>query len=119
MGIDFMTLLTEEEPVDSAIETDDDDPVSKLQRRFSRQRSAAPDIKDRTTSFQRTPSVRRRNERNESFLSRQGSISYKERKVMRSDLSITQDAEEVEIFVSTYSKCYFCRVIMRKYDLLD
>ena len=96
MGIDFMTLLTEEDNVESGIEIDIEEAEDR-QRRFSKQESCALIPREKAGSFLRQESRFRR--RASSFLRQESRI--RDSSIMSSEFGIAEHAEQVEVIVST------------------
>ena len=86
MGIDFMSLLSNEEDPDSAIESDTEPPLEVRKRRFSQQMSCVGDeVKPRSRTFLRQESV------------------FAEENRMQSELSIAGEVQQVEVYVCCYN----------------
>eukprot|EP00794_Sanderia_malayensis_P020176 gene20176-22151_t len=82
MGIDFMSLLEEEEDFDSAIDSGDETSREVLKRRFSQQMSCVGDNwKPRADT-----------------LLRQESRAHRETNMMQSEISIAGETQEVEVY---------------------
>ncbi len=89
MGIDFMTLLSNDgDDDDSAFDSGDESAYERRKRRFSQQMSCVGD-------FSKSQS------RTGTFV-KQDSVKMTETNVMQSGLSIASETREVEVYVSPF-----------------